>query len=85
MVARQLLDAAPSSSASFMIVLTDGEDTYGDDEVTASANATRSDGSILFAIGVGKVIKKIYISQLLCFLCMSSSGNSPIPHREKNR
>ena len=47
--ARDLLNAAPSASAAYMIVLTDGISDIG-----TAANDSRADGITLYAVGVGE-------------------------------
>lgn len=50
---QELLIASPST-ASFMIVITDGEYNYGGDP-TAYAEAARAEGTTIFAVGVGEL------------------------------
>lgn len=55
--AQDLLNAAPSASAAFMIVLIDGDDNVGGDNVGNTSNNARADGITLFAVGVGKCLR----------------------------
>lgn len=52
--AQHLLNDAPPASAAFMVVLTDGEDNVGGDNVAVTADDARDDGITMLAVGVGE-------------------------------